>query len=90
MYSSACRFLLLKTRKLKEVKQRPTEYTVSKCTYSRSTKYRYAVLLGDIKLRCRTILIKICEAKEIQILRGVVSKGHVQTCLSYRPSLSVN
>ena len=36
------------------------------------TKYRYAVLEGDIKVRCRTILIQICEAEDIQILKGFV------------------
>jgi len=38
------------------------------------TKYRYSVLQGDIKLRCRTLLIQICEAEMIEILKGVVSK----------------
>lgn len=30
-----------------------------------TAKYRYAVLQGDIKMRCRTILIQICEAEGV-------------------------
>ncbi|MDR2149197.1 MAG: IS200/IS605 family transposase [Tannerella sp.] len=41
------------------------------------TKYRYAVLTGDIQLRCRDILRQICNTLDIQILKGVVSKDHV-------------
>ncbi|MBA2525780.1 MAG: transposase, partial [Pyrinomonadaceae bacterium] len=37
------------------------------------TKYRYAVLQGDIKLRCRDLLIQICDAEDVRILKGVVS-----------------
>ena len=28
-----------------------------------ASKYRYSVLEGDIKIRCRTLLIQICEAE---------------------------
>ena len=55
-----------------------------------STKYRHAVLGGDIKLRCRTLLIQICEAEGVQILKGVVSKDHVHMHLEYRPSQSIS
>ena len=74
------------------VEQRSTGHTVSRLSVHIvwSTKYRYAVLLGDIKLRCRTILIQICEAEDVQILKGVVSKDHVHMHLSYRPSLSIS
>ena len=55
-----------------------------------STKYRYHVLVGDIKVRCRSILIQICEAEDIRILKGVVSKDHVHMHIEYRPSHSVS
>jgi putative transposase len=42
-----------------------------------ATKYRYAALQLAIKIRCRTILLKICEAEGVQILKRVVSK---RTC----------
>ena len=44
------------------------------------TKYRYPVLEGDIKMRCRTLLIQICEAEDIQILKGVDQKI-IFTCI---------
>jgi putative transposase len=68
--------------------QRSNGYTVSNLTAHIvwSTKYRYSVLQGDIQIRCRTILIQICEAEDIVILKGVVSKDHVRMHLSYRPS----
>jgi putative transposase len=43
-------------------------------------------LEGDIKMRCRTILILICEAEAVQILKGVVPKDHVHMHIKYRPS----
>lgn len=48
-----------------------------------STKYRYAFLQGDIKLRCRSLLIQICESEDVEILKGVVWKDHIH--LEYRP-----
>jgi putative transposase len=55
-----------------------------------STKYRYPVLVGDIKIRCHTLLIQICEAEGVHILKGVVSKDHVHMHLKYRPSQSIS
>ena len=74
------------------VEQRSNGHTVSQLSVDIvwSTKYRYSVLLGDIKLRCRSILIQICESEDVQILKGVVSKDHVHMHLSYRPSLSIS
>lgn len=54
------------------------------------TKYRYKVLVGDIQKRCRAILIQVCEAEDIVILKGVVSKDHVHMHINYRPSHSVS
>ena len=34
------------------------------------TKYRYHVLKGDIQKRCRTLLVQICDAEDIRILKG--------------------
>ena len=41
------------------------------------TKYRYHVLQGDIKQRCRDLLVQICDSEDVRILKGVVSKDHV-------------
>ena len=72
--------------------QRTNGHTVSRLTVHIvwATKYRYAVLLGDVKIRCRTILIQICESEGVQILKGVVSKDHVHMHIEYRPSQDVS
>ena len=54
------------------------------------TKYRYPVLKGDIKSRCRELIIQICDAEDIQILKGVVSKDHVHMHIEYPPKLSIS
>ena len=48
------------------------------------TEYRYEVLTGDIKVRCRDLLTQICDAGDVRILKGVVSKGHVHVHIEYR------
>ena len=53
-------------------------------------KYRYPVLKGDIKLRCSSLLIQICEAEDVQILKGVVAKDHVHMHVACRPSQSIS
>ena len=55
-----------------------------------STKYRYAVLRGDIQLRFRDLIRQMCDTMDIKILKGVVSKDHVHLHLSYPPKLSVS
>lgn len=72
--------------------QRSNGHTVSRLTVHLvwSTKYRYSVLKGDVKTRCRTILIQICDAEDVRILKGVVSKDHVHMHVSYRPSQSIS
>ena len=54
------------------------------------TKYRYPVLKGDIKSRCREFIIQICDAEDVQILKGVVSKDHVHMHIEYPPKLSIS
>ena len=54
------------------------------------TKYRYPVLQGEIKQRCRDLIIQICDAEDIRILKGVVSKDHVHMLVEYPPSKSVS
>ena len=72
--------------------QRTNGHSVSRLTVHIvwSTKYRYSVLEGDIKLRCRTLLIQICEAEGVQILMGVVSKDHIHMHIEYRPSQDIS
>ena len=52
------------------------------------TKYRYKVLTGDVALRVRELVRQTCEAFEIRILSGVVSKDHVHLFLCAPPSMA--
>jgi len=51
--------------------QRSNGHTVSRFTVHLvwSTKYRYGVLQGDVKIRCRTLLVQICDAEDAEILK---------------------
>ena len=52
------------------------------------TKYRYHVLKGDLQVRCRDLIVQICNSENVKILKGVVSKDHVN--IEYSPSLSIS
>ena len=54
------------------------------------TKYRYKVLTGDLKLRCRELLRQGCTAMDIRILKGAVSTDHVHMHIEYPASISVS
>jgi len=54
------------------------------------TKYRFKVLRGDMQKRCRELLIQICDAEDVRILGGIVSKDHVHLHIEYPPSLSIS
>ena len=52
------------------------------------TKYRKAVLYGEVGQRLRQLVIEICKANEIEILSGHVAKDHVHVFLSCPPNVS--
>lgn len=54
------------------------------------TKYRYHVLTGDIKVRCRDLLAQICDAEVVRVLKGVVSKDDVDMHIEYPPRTSLS
>ena len=54
------------------------------------TKYRYHVLKGDVQTRSRELIMQICDAEDVTILKGVVSKDHVHMHIEYPPSLSIS
>ena len=54
------------------------------------TKYRYHVLQGEIKVRCRDLIVQICDAEDVRILKGVVSKDHVHMHIEYPPSKALS
>lgn len=72
------------------ISQRSNGHTVSQLTGHnvRFTKYRYSVLFDDIKVRCRSILIQICDFEDVVILKGVVSTDHIQ--INYRSFQSLS
>ena len=71
---------------------RKGSHTVSRltCHVVWVTKYRYKVLKGDVQKRCRELLIQICEAEGIEILKGVVSSDHVHMHIEYAPKQNVS
>ncbi|XWN35780.1 MAG: IS200/IS605 family transposase [Roseivirga sp.] len=54
------------------------------------TKYRYHVLKGDVQTRCRDLIQQICDAEDVKILKGVISKDHVHLHIKYSPSQSIS
>ena len=52
------------------------------------TKYRYKILRGEVAERVRELVRQTCEAFEIRIVRGVVSKDHVPILVSAPPNLA--
>ena len=73
-------------------KNRIGSHTVTRlsCHLVWATKYRYKVLTGDIKLRCRELLIQVCESEDVTILKGVVSVEHVHMHIEYPPTKSIS
>jgi putative transposase len=54
------------------------------------TKYRYQVLTKEVGYRLREIIRQVCDAQDIQIIQGVVSKDHIHLYVSYPPRISVS
>ena len=54
------------------------------------TKYRKPVLRGEIAERVRELIRQICKAKDVEILKGHVSKEHVHILVSVPPHISIS
>jgi REP-associated tyrosine transposase len=54
------------------------------------TKYRKAVLQGQIALRVRELIRQTCATLDVYIVSGHVSKDHVHLLLSVPPNVSVS
>ena len=54
------------------------------------TKYRKKALKGEVQKRCLQLLQQTCDANDIVVLKGVVSKDHIHIHASYPPKLSVS
>jgi len=61
-----------------------------KCHIVWITKYRKAVLHTQIASRLREIIREVCKEKEVEILKGHVSKDHVHLFVSIPPYISVS
>ena len=55
-----------------------------------STKYRKKVLYGQVAERLRDLIREICKGKEIDGIKGSISRDHVHLFLSVPPFLSVS
>ena len=55
-----------------------------------STKYRYKVLKGDLRLRIREIIRQVCRENGVDIIRGVLSSDHVHMFVSVPPKLAIS
>lgn len=77
-------------RKMKE--NRHSSHTVTRLTVHLVwvTKYRYHVLVGDVNSRCRDLLVQVCDAEDVRILSGVVSKDHIHMHIEYPPKLALS
>jgi putative transposase len=54
------------------------------------TKYRKAVLRGEIGNRLRELIRQTCEAQEVYIEKGHIAVDHVHLLLSVPPNISVS
>ena len=55
-----------------------------------STKYRYKVLTGALRLRVRDICRQVCAENEVDILRGVLSSDHLHMFVSVPLKLAIS
>src|SRR5512140_794897 len=54
------------------------------------TKYRKAVLRGEIGVRLREIIRQTCESHEVYIVKGHIAPDHIHLLLSMPPQISVS
>ena len=54
------------------------------------TKYRYHVLVGEVKLRVRELIRQICQQYDLLTEQGHMSKDHVHILVSAPRHLSVS
>ena len=53
-------------------------------------KYRKPVLTGEVALRVRDIVRRVCSEHELEIISGKVARDHVHVFVSYRPTQRVS
>ncbi len=55
-----------------------------------TTKYRKAVLTGQVAFRLRELVREVCRTNDIEILQGHVSRDHVHILVSALPNMSAS
>ncbi len=55
-----------------------------------STKYRFKVLQGPLRLRVRDICRQVCAQNGVEIIKGVLSSDHVHMFVSVPPKLAIS
>ena len=55
-----------------------------------TTKYRKAVLTGQVAIRLRELVREVCRTNDIEILQGHVSRDHVHILVSAPPNMSAS
>jgi putative transposase len=71
---------------------RKSAHVIYECKYHICwlSKYRYAILTGEIALRVRELIRQIAQANEVEIISGAMGSDHVHLYASIPPSLSVS
>lgn len=72
-----------------EIQERPSHSHTTDRTYSLGDQI-YHVLQGDVQKRCRELIMQICDAEGIEILKGGISKDHVHMHIEYAPKKSIS
>ena len=54
------------------------------------TKYRKPILHHDISERLRDLIREICKSKDVEILKGNISKDYIHIFISVSPHISVS
>lgn len=54
------------------------------------TKYRKKVMRGEIGLRLRELLRQVCEAEDVQIVKGHIAPDHVHLLVSVPPQIAIS
>ena len=55
-----------------------------------STKYRYKILQGNVRLRVRDIIRQVCAENGVEIIGGVLSADHVHMFVSVPLKLAIS
>ena len=55
-----------------------------------ATKYRKAILSGEVGVRVRELIRQICRDEDVEILKGHVSKDHIHLFVSIPPQLTIS